>query len=105
MLLKKLTRFGVLAIVSASMASDRPRDVRVCDLKRLGGQLEAKIVRIHGILRNSSTPEDPFFNELVGEDCKDAEGGEITIQIVSPDSHFLANPPHGYTPDMESLRR
>jgi len=95
----------MLIIALSSMASDRPRDVKICDLRRLASQLEGKIVRIQGSLRNSNTHEDPYFNELVGEDCRVAEGGQITIRIISPDGHFLANPPHGYHPDLDSVRR
>lgn len=105
MLLKIITLLSLLAFASVSVASDRPRNVNVCDLSRLAEQIDGKIVRVHGVLRNSDTMENPYFDELVGENCNGVDGGQVTIQVVSPDSHFLASPPPGYKPDFESVRR
>ena len=90
---------------STGWAEERPRDVRICNLGRVAQQLDGKLVRIIGILQNSDTSETPFFDELVGHGCKASEGEQVKIQIVSPDSHFLSNPPPGYKPDMDSVSR
>jgi hypothetical protein len=34
----------------------------------------------------------------------DSNGKQTAIQAVSPDVHFLANPPKGYKPDMNSAK-
>ena len=102
---KMLLRVSICAIVylSFGIASEEPRDVNICDLTRLADQLDSKLVRVRGILRNSETAAEPFFDELVPENCSDAEGRGMVIRIVSPDVHFLANLPHGYKPDMSSI--
>ena len=102
-----LLKVSICAIVylSFGIASEGPRDVNICDLTRLADQLDGKLVRVRGILRNSETAAEPFFDELVPENCSDPEGLRIVIQIVSPDVHFLANPPQGYKADMSSIRR
>lgn len=96
---------GVLIVLSAATAGEKPREVNICDVMRLANQLDGKIIRVRGLLRNTDTPEDPSFDELVPERCSDVEGSQTVIHIVSPDGHFLANPPPGYKPDMNSARR
>lgn len=95
---------GIVPLVCSAWAQQRPRDVNICDLKRIARQMDGKIVRISGILLNSDTQETPFFDELVGQGCK-ATTEQVKIQVVSPDSHFLSNPPPGYKPDMDSVTR
>lgn len=96
---------GVLIVLSAATAGEKPREVNICDVVRLASQLNGKIISVRGLLRNSETPEDPYFDELVPERCSDVEDRQIVIHIVSPDAHLLANPPPGYKPDKKSVRR
>src|SRR5882724_9649645 len=105
MLLKLQRLFGAVTLTCASVMAESVREVDVCNLALRADQFEGKLVRVRGELRNSDRAENPFFDELVGEHCKKAQGGKITIQIVSPDSHFLANPPPGYKPDLYSVRQ
>jgi len=94
---------GVLVLLAA-VASEEPREVNICDVMRLAGQLDGKVIRVRGLLRNSETPEEPSFDEFVPEGCSDAQGSQTVIHIVSPDVHFLSKPPRGYKPDMNSVR-
>jgi hypothetical protein len=103
-MLSKLT-IGIAVLVSGANASEPPREVNICKLIRLASQLDGKVIQVRGLLRNSDTPEDPSFDELVPESCPDAEGRRTVIHIVSPDAHFLAHSPQGYKPDMDSIRR
>ena len=96
---------GVLVALTIASASEVPREVNICDVTRLAGQLDGKVVRVRGLLRNSDTSEDPSFDELVPEGCSNQEGSQTVIHIVSPDTHFLSHPPQGYKPDMNSVRR
>jgi hypothetical protein len=105
MLLRSLARFGILILACVAWAEERPHDVNICNLGRVASQFDGKIVRISGVLQNSDTSERPFFDELVGKSCKGTKGEQVNLQVVSPDSHFLSNPPEGYKPDMGSLSR
>lgn len=99
------TIIGSAIVLITASASEVPREVNICELIRLASQLDGKVVRLSGVLRNSETPEDPSFDELVPETCSDAKDRQTVVHIVSPDVHFLANPPQGYKPDMDSMRR
>jgi hypothetical protein len=78
----------------------------VCNLIRDAAKLEGRIVIVSGILQASDpSSEKPYFDELIAENCSGLRTKRIRIQIVSPDSHFLANPPKGFNPDMDSVRR
>jgi hypothetical protein len=88
-------------LTSTILIAANPRAVSLCDLPQLGNQLEGRIIRISGVLRNTDARDNPSFDELT-EECR---GRLVRIQIVSPDSHFLDNPPAGYKPDTGSVRR
>jgi hypothetical protein len=95
----------MVAPLAAVVAGGKPLQVDLCNLPLLANQLEGKVIRVRGVLRNSGTPEEPSFDELVPESCLDSEGRRAVIHVVSPDSHFLDNPPQGYKPDLSSVRR
>jgi hypothetical protein len=81
------------------------RAMSVCELLRNAHNLEGQIVSVHGILQDSDIGiGPPYFDELAAENCAGAEANQ-QIQVVSPDSHFLANPPRGFNPDPASVRR
>lgn len=108
MLLRPLLSFVALASACACLASEPIRRFSVCDLVRTAVQLDGEIVKVYGVLQDSDPKrENPYFDELVSENCKGKGMGEsqAKIQVVSPDSHFLANPPAGYKPDLNSIRR
>lgn len=78
----------------------------ICSVIREAGRFEGRVVAIRGILQDSSAgAEDVRFDELVADNCPGWDGEQIRIQVVSPDAHFLANPPRGYRPNMASIRR
>jgi hypothetical protein len=108
MLSKKLIVSTLLVVITCGFASAPlfKSAMSVCDLIRDAPVLEGQIVSVHGILQNSgSGTGQPYYDELMADNCVGNGGKEIQIQIVSPDAHFLANPPRGFKPDMNSIRR
>ncbi len=104
-MLLRILVIGAISAVNLAIAGEKPRDVNICDVMRLADELDGRLIRIRGLLRNSGTIDDPYFDELVPEHCGDEGGRQTVIHIVSPDEHLLSNPPRGYKPDMISIRR
>jgi hypothetical protein len=76
----------------------------VCELIQSGRKLDGQIVAVKGHLQDATGAGDSqLFDELVGTDCKLSDASVPRIRIVSPDSHFLAQPPPGYKPDLGSV--
>ncbi len=98
-------RFILGVCIVATATGQGPQNVNICDLISLAGELDGKLVRVRGIVRNSGSSSDPYFDELIPETCSTAEGRRTVIHIVSPDTHFLAHRPRGYRPDMNSVHR
>ena len=95
---------SILFLCSAG-AAEKPQEVSICDLRRVAEKVEGKVIRVRGLLRNSETRKNPFYDELVPQTCKEPDDRRLVFHVVSPDVHDLANPPSGYEPDMESVRQ
>jgi hypothetical protein len=106
MLLKLRTILVTFLIaLGVSSATELTAPQSVCDLLRSGQWVNGKTVSVRGILTTANPKAlQAHFDELIGEGC-DPAGGSIRIQVVSPDAHFLAEPPPGYKPDPDSVRR
>jgi hypothetical protein len=90
----------------ASQQDGAKNPLTVCELIQSGRKLDRQIVAVKGRLQDATGATDkPDFDELVATDCKLPDASVPKIRIVSPDSHFLAQPPPGYKPDLASVER
>ena len=97
---------ALLIAVPLASNSQPNRALTVCEVISEARKLEGRIVSVRGFLQDAAgTAGDPDFDELVADGCTLADGSLPRIQVVSPDLHFLANPPPGYKPDMKSVKR
>ncbi|MGJ5817136.1 hypothetical protein [Paludibaculum fermentans] len=85
---------------------EKRKVVTVCQLLAAAEELDGRIVSVRGILKTSSDEAGaPYFDQLTGGACAGRAVADRTLQVVSPDAHFLAKPPSGYKPDEGSFRR
>jgi hypothetical protein len=104
----EMTHILILLLVAfAPFPGQQPRRTfSVCDLLIEANNLDGRIVRVHGILRDSDPKtESPYFDELAADNCTDEKHPKGPIRLISPDQHFLANPPSDYKPDLASVRK
>lgn len=95
-----------LAWAGTLWAEARRPPTTVCVVVRDVERLDGRIVVVRGILQDTdASSSEPYFDELVGEDCTGSDGERPRVKVVSPDWHFLAKPPTGYRPDIASIRR
>jgi len=80
--------------------------VTLCQLLAEPQRFDGRIVRVRGILESEgNAPRTAYFDQLSSTGCPGSAAAETKVQVVSPDSHFLENPPDGYRPDQRSIRR
>jgi hypothetical protein len=98
-MLSKLVTIFCLCLLVKATAQTKRHPLPICDVIQQVDRLNGQIVNVRGTIRSSIGKDSggPYFDEMVAA-CSGTP--TVTIRIISPDAHFLANRPPGCQRDI-----
>jgi hypothetical protein len=90
-------------ILIGMTAAAVPSRVTPCDVIQHLEKFDGRLVSVYGELKSTLGGPDHYFDELIAL-CPPSDR-VVSMKLIPPDAHFLADPPKGYRPDVASIER